>query len=192
MRGGIPGIPEKEQQVGAGLGQDLDHLEGRKPPGPVLLPQLGEEYGRKAVGEEYDTYVYIDVPVSSVAHPLRQPPSEEEHQQEKYRRHRRDCGQRTGEHPAGLIALLVGEAETAGLQSHGQQDLQDRDIGHELRQHTVIRRRERIGVQRQEHVVEEAGHYGAGPVDCRLSGQFAEYLSHSHITSGISFLVRVP
>ena len=84
----------------------------------------------------------------------------------------------SGVHFAGVLPFLVGKTETAGLQPQDQKDLQDGDVGHELRHNAVLHLGERTGVNGHEQEVQYPGQDGTETVNGSFSCQLFQGICH--------------
>ena len=179
MRGAEAREPEEQHEVRGRLGQDLHGLDDGEFHRLVLLPELGEEDGRQAVAEEDAGDVGDHCAEARVAEGGGDRPGEGDHDREEGRVQAEDREEGVGIHRLRVGVLLVGEAEAARFQPEDQNDLEDGDIGHELRDDPVFGLGQHPRVDRDEQEIQDPRQDGTEAVHGGLARQFLQRICHN-------------
>ena len=144
----------------------------------MLLPELGEKYGRGAVQCKNAPNVNDAVAEALIPEGGGDSVPEQDQEGEERETGAEDRRQGIGIHLAGIHPFAVGEIEAPGFQAEHKNHLEHGDIGHELRDHSVAGSGQEAGVERYEEEVDYPRQYGTEAIDCRLAGKLFERIRH--------------
>ena len=186
------GKQDEVHQVQGDVQADEQQFQRRELERPLLVPQVGEQDGLEGVQGHHDGERPDIGRMLGIAHRRGDGADEGEHQADEHERGEADHPKDRGIDQFRVLALLVREAEEGRLHAVGQDDQEEGGVGVQVRDDPVAAagRRDLVGIEGNEQVVQEPPDDAAESVDGRILGQGFHICHSNHKFTENTFVFR--